>query len=157
MRRAARGNRETNTTAVTAPLMWLWWLFTRADRKSQVSQFLGFCTADFWPSYANESAEQKPKHFLTWDFISALLFTQEGERPWFLIDSSPRSRMASCHCAPLIWISLVVVETQMESQSRAKFVCWALPWLGSLKLNNGYRWYCTWYLGKCIPKANWTK
>ena len=44
----------------------------RADRKSQVSQCLGFCTADFWSSLAYESAEQKPKHCLTPDLLSAL-------------------------------------------------------------------------------------
>ena len=37
----------------------------RADRKSQVRQCLSFCTADFWPALAYESAEQKPKHCLT--------------------------------------------------------------------------------------------
>ena len=35
-------------------------LVSRADRKSQVRQCLGFCTADFLSSLANESAEQKP-------------------------------------------------------------------------------------------------
>ena len=46
----------------------------RADRKShaQVRQCLGFCRADFWSSLAYASAEQKPKHCLTWDFLSAL-------------------------------------------------------------------------------------
>ena len=41
-------------------------VISRADSKSQVRQWLGFCTADFW-SYesAYESAEQKPKHCLT--------------------------------------------------------------------------------------------
>ena len=34
---------------------------------------LGFCTADFWPALAYESAKQKPKHCLTWDFLSALI------------------------------------------------------------------------------------
>jgi len=37
----------------------------RADRKYQVRQYLGFCTADFWSLLAYESAEQKPKHHLT--------------------------------------------------------------------------------------------
>ena len=37
----------------------------RADSKSHVRQCLGFCTADFWSSLANESAEQKTKHCLT--------------------------------------------------------------------------------------------
>ena len=38
---------------------------TRGDRKSQIKQCLGFCTADFWSSLTYESAEQKPKHCLT--------------------------------------------------------------------------------------------
>ena len=44
----------------------------RVDRKSQVRQCLGFCAADIWSLLAYESAEQKPKHFLTWDLLSAL-------------------------------------------------------------------------------------
>ena len=42
---------------------------TRADRKSQVRQCLGFCTAAIWSSLAYESAEQKPKHCLTPGFL----------------------------------------------------------------------------------------
>ena len=34
---------------------------TRSDRKSQVRQCLGFCTADIWTLLAFESAKQKPK------------------------------------------------------------------------------------------------
>ena len=37
----------------------------RADRKSQVRQCSGFCTADFLSSLAYQSAEQNPKHYLT--------------------------------------------------------------------------------------------
>ena len=48
---------------------------SRADRKSQVRQCLGFCTPDFWSLFAYESAEEKPKHCLTWDFLSALLMS----------------------------------------------------------------------------------
>ena len=48
-------------------------LTCRGGRKSQVRQCLGFWTADFWYSVAYESAEQKPKHCLTWDYLSALL------------------------------------------------------------------------------------
>ena len=48
---------------------------TRADRKSQVRQHLRFCTADYWALLAYESAKQKPKHCLTWDFLSALAVT----------------------------------------------------------------------------------
>ena len=48
-------------------------LMNKADRTSQVRQCLGFCTADFLSLLAYESAEQKPKHCLTWDFLSALL------------------------------------------------------------------------------------
>ena len=47
------------------------WFITRAYRKSQVGPCLCFCTADFWSSY--ESVEQKPKHFLTWDFYQLCL------------------------------------------------------------------------------------
>ena len=36
-----------------------------ADRKSQVRQCLGVCTADFVCLLAYDSAEQKPKHCLT--------------------------------------------------------------------------------------------
>ena len=50
----------------------------RADRKSQVRQCLGLCTADFWSSFAYESAEEKPKHCLTWDFLSALRMIRWG-------------------------------------------------------------------------------
>ena len=39
-------------------------LINRPDRKSQVVQCFGFCTADFWSLLAYESAEQKPKHCL---------------------------------------------------------------------------------------------
>ena len=37
----------------------------RTDRKSQVRQCLGFCTADLWPPLVYELAEQIPKYFLT--------------------------------------------------------------------------------------------
>jgi len=47
-------------------------LMVMLDEKSQVKQCLGFCTADFWSSLVYESAE-KPKHCITWDFISALM------------------------------------------------------------------------------------
>ena len=50
-------------------------IISRADRKSQVRQCLGFCTSDLWSSSAYESAEQKPKHFITWDFLSALIIS----------------------------------------------------------------------------------
>ena len=39
----------------------------RADRKSQVRQYLGFCTAYFLSLLAYESPEQKPKHCPTLD------------------------------------------------------------------------------------------
>ena len=38
----------------------------------------GFFTADFWSSFAYESAEEKPKHCLTWDFLSALRMIRWG-------------------------------------------------------------------------------
>ena len=44
----------------------------RADGKSQVRKCLGFFTADYLSSLVYESAEQKPKHCPTWDFLSAL-------------------------------------------------------------------------------------
>ena len=50
-------------------------VMSRADRKSQVRQCLDFCTPDFWSLFAYESAEEKPKHCLTWDFLSALLMS----------------------------------------------------------------------------------
>ena len=40
----------------------------RACEKSRVRQCCYFCTADFQSSFACESAVQKPKHCLTWDF-----------------------------------------------------------------------------------------
>ena len=43
----------------------------RADRKSQVRKYLGFCTADFLSALAYESAKQKPKHCLIGDFLPA--------------------------------------------------------------------------------------
>ena len=45
-----------------------WNFMNRADMKSQ----MGFCTTDFLFSLAYESAEQKPKHCLTWGFPSGL-------------------------------------------------------------------------------------
>ena len=51
-------------------------VLTRADRKSQVMQCLGFCTANFWSLLAYESAVQNPKHCLTCDFHLALVSTQ---------------------------------------------------------------------------------
>ena len=50
---------------------------SKADGKSQVRQCMGFCTADFWSPLAYESAEEKPKHCLTWYFLSALLMGRE--------------------------------------------------------------------------------
>ena len=50
-------------------------IISRADRKSQVRQCLGFCTAELWSRLAYESAEQNLKHCLTWDFLSALILT----------------------------------------------------------------------------------
>ena len=55
------------------------YLRNRADRKSQVRQCLGLCTADFMSLFAYESAVQKPKHCRTWDFLSALLRKQKEE------------------------------------------------------------------------------
>ena len=47
--------------------------FSSTNRaESRVRECLGFGTTDFWFSLAYESAEQKPKHWLTWDFSSAL-------------------------------------------------------------------------------------
>ena len=57
-------------------------VFIRADRKSQVKQSLGFCTAYFWPSLACESAEQKPKHCQIWGFPSALVFIVSQSGQW---------------------------------------------------------------------------
>ena len=51
---------------------------SRADRKSQVRQSLGFCAADFWSSLAYESAEQKPKHCLTPGFLIPLSDVKPG-------------------------------------------------------------------------------
>ena len=48
-------------------------LMDGADGKSQVKQCLSFCTADFWSLLSYKSAEQKSKHCLTWDILSALL------------------------------------------------------------------------------------
>ena len=52
-------------------------VFTRAERKFQVRQCLGFSTVDFWSSSPYESAKQIPKHCLTWDFSLPLLFTSK--------------------------------------------------------------------------------
>jgi len=49
------------------------WLMARGSEKSQVRQCLDFCTAYFQSSLACESAGQKPKHCLTWDFSQPLL------------------------------------------------------------------------------------
>ena len=57
-------------------------LLIRASRKSQVGICLEFCAADFWPTLACEceSAEQKPKHCLTRDFLLALLLMARAGR-----------------------------------------------------------------------------
>ena len=52
---------------------------TRAGRKSRVKQCLGFCTADFWSLLTYESAEQKRKHCLTLDFLSALVLPEKRQ------------------------------------------------------------------------------
>ena len=40
--------------------------------KSQVSQCLGFCSADSNANEDQKSVVQRPKHCLTWDFLSSL-------------------------------------------------------------------------------------
>ena len=57
-------------------------VITRADRKSQVRQCLGFYTADSWTKKDQKSAVLKPKYCPAWDFLPALVsvFTAAGER-----------------------------------------------------------------------------
>ena len=43
-------------------------VISRGSEKSQIRQYLGFCTAEFWPLLVYESAVQKPKHCPTWGF-----------------------------------------------------------------------------------------
>ena len=66
-------------------------IISRADRKSQVRQCLGFCIAELWSPLAYESAEQKLKHCLTWDFLSALILTVLP----FAVDSPFRTKEGS--------------------------------------------------------------
>ena len=47
-----------------------------SDRKSQVRQYLGFCSAESQANEDQKSAVLKPKHFLTLDFQSALIIWQ---------------------------------------------------------------------------------
>ena len=56
----------------------------RADGKSQVRQCLSLSTADFWSSLAYDTAEEKPKHCLTSDFLSALAM-MKGRRPTLIL------------------------------------------------------------------------
>ena len=51
-------------------------IICRADRKSQVRQYLGFCSAESQANEDQKSAVLKPKHFLTLDFQSALIIWQ---------------------------------------------------------------------------------
>ena len=48
-------------------------LINRADGKSHVRQYFGFCAADSEANEDQKSAVQLTKHCLTWDFLSALL------------------------------------------------------------------------------------
>ena len=54
-------------------------VISRGSEKSQIRQCLGFCTAEFWPLLVYESAVQKPKHCLTWDFSLPLVITNVGQ------------------------------------------------------------------------------
>ena len=63
-------------------------IISRGDRKSQVRQCLDFCTADSWSSLAYESAEQKPKHCLSCDLISALIIYVRTTRVCIRVVSS---------------------------------------------------------------------
>ena len=59
------GSREAVLSLVRSHHTLRYAMMVVADRKSQVWQCLGFCTADFWSSLASESAAQKPKYCLT--------------------------------------------------------------------------------------------
>ena len=50
--------------------------------ESQVRKCLGFCRSDICSSLAYESAEQKHKHCLTWDFLSALVMYLRRHEGW---------------------------------------------------------------------------
>ena len=60
--------------------LYILWADSRTVRKSQVNQCFGFCAADFLSLLAYESAEKKPKHCLTWDFLSALFMRLQTSR-----------------------------------------------------------------------------
>ena len=82
--------------------MWKHYIIIRCSEKSQNRQCLGFCTADFCTSFAYESAEQKPKHCLTWDFLSALVMTKEAAPLRAAVDvlgslGVPMMMMLHCH------------------------------------------------------------
>ena len=66
----------------------------RADRKSQVRHGFVFCTADFWSAFAYEPAEEKPKHCLTRDLLSALVTKHRRRRSDI---ASPRRRISRDH------------------------------------------------------------
>ena len=60
-----------------------------------------FCTADFWSSCAYESAEQKPKHCLTWDFLSALhMYSVKREPHILLLFRSKWAQKLPCRWTP---------------------------------------------------------
>ena len=73
----------------------------RADRKPQVRQCLGFSTADFLSSLPYESAEQKPKHFQTSDFPSAVV-----TRPSRSISRATSTFFRSLSLSPSLSLSL---------------------------------------------------
>ena len=70
----------------------------RADRKSQVRQCFGFCTADLLSSLAYESDVQKPKYCPTWNFPSALTMEQNDFPPSFPYSTLPS--LLSLHLNP---------------------------------------------------------
>ena len=59
------------TRAIYVLLCHTQWM--RDDRKSQVRQCLDFCSAISYANVDQKSAVQKPKHCLTWNFLSALV------------------------------------------------------------------------------------
>ena len=128
-------------------------IITRADRKSQFRQCLGFGTANFFCLLAYESAEQKPKHCLTWDFLSALIIAK-----FFL---GRRAREIPCDLTSAMTSSLPARSLTLRNPSRRRptrvlrpdggissawrVIRWNAPSSESLLLNiPKVRWYCIW-------------
>ena len=130
----------------------------------------GFCTADFLFPLVYESVEPKPKHCLTWDFLSALLLSLVEMFMFKLTGQLVRSRVLeanSSHYAPL-WhncpfllpmISHCIIELDIgrESSETSDWIRSKSTWINA----NAERWsrdcernlFLTWEEIWCCPSG----